>query len=447
MSEPVLALLFLLSAVTAAAVAVIGRRRRPATPAVGALVVLAAGIAVWSAADSLPFMDQNLMTVPLRRMVKYVGVSAVAAGFHCMTVAATDRTWRLPRRTALWLLVHPVLVVTAIATDSWHHLFFLSSESATWYSGAQPRFGPLFWAHTAYSYGLITAGLLRLGRAWVTGPSSQHRLYRFLLFAAVPPFALNIVDVAGQGQIARLLPVGFCVTAVLCYWALVRLSLYELVPVERTRVFDMLSDMVMTVDASGRVLDLNPAAERMLRQLRPAAPARVTGLPVLGVFEGVLTLGEAESGTRPSGDEDEDGDGGSPDAVRPLGGVVGAFRQVVGADGPTSAGTDPVADPAVHPALTSQAESDYTVTDPEGRRIDLNVRVTALHDNRGHTVGWAFVGRDVTALNDQHRALQHANRQLRDQVATIEALRADLAEQAVRDALTGLHNRRHLMEA
>ncbi|WP_344867163.1 GGDEF domain-containing protein, partial [Planomonospora alba] len=73
--------------------------------------------------------------------------------------------------------------------------------------------------------------------------------------------------------------------------------------------------------------------------------------------------------------------------------------------------------------------------------------VSALRDSRQTTIGWAFVARDVTALNDQHRELQHANQQLRDQVATIEALRADLAEQAVRDTLTGLHNRRYLMEA
>ncbi|WP_203872503.1 GGDEF domain-containing protein, partial [Planomonospora parontospora] len=79
--------------------------------------------------------------------------------------------------------------------------------------------------------------------------------------------------------------------------------------------------------------------------------------------------------------------------------------------------------------------------------MDLNVRVSALVDARGQRVGWAFVGRDVTALNAQRRALVEANARLQEQVVMIEALRADLAEQAVRDALTGLHNRRFLMEA
>ncbi|WP_449061655.1 diguanylate cyclase [Planomonospora algeriensis] len=87
------------------------------------------------------------------------------------------------------------------------------------------------------------------------------------------------------------------------------------------------------------------------------------------------------------------------------------------------------------------------MTDAQGRTVDLDVRVSALRGGRDEPVGWVLVGRDVTALNAQRRALHEANDRLREQVTTIEALRADLAEQAVRDTLTGLYNRRYLMEA
>jgi diguanylate cyclase (GGDEF)-like protein len=52
--------------------------------------------------------------------------------------------------------------------------------------------------------------------------------------------------------------------------------------------------------------------------------------------------------------------------------------------------------------------------------------------------------RDVTELNRQRRELASANERLVCQVETIERLRHDLAEQASRDSLTGLHNRRHV---
>jgi diguanylate cyclase (GGDEF)-like protein len=51
----------------------------------------------------------------------------------------------------------------------------------------------------------------------------------------------------------------------------------------------------------------------------------------------------------------------------------------------------------------------------------------------------------ATSFVDQERSA--ANARLRKQLDTIERLQADLAEQAIRDDLTGLYNRRHLMRA
>ena len=66
-------------------------------------------------------------------------------------------------------------------------------------------------------------------------------------------------------------------------------------------------------------------------------------------------------------------------------------------------------------------------------------RRAALVDNRGRPLGTVLVARDVSAVNAQHR-------ELAEQLRTIDLLRHDLAEQANRDPLTELHNRRFLME-
>jgi diguanylate cyclase (GGDEF)-like protein len=68
---------------------------------------------------------------------------------------------------------------------------------------------------------------------------------------------------------------------------------------------------------------------------------------------------------------------------------------------------------------------EHTVDLPDGR-IVLDVRIEALTDERHRPIGRVFVVRDVTELAQ---------------------LRAHLADQAVRDELTGLHNRRHLLAA
>ncbi|GIF19221.1 diguanylate cyclase (GGDEF)-like protein [Actinoplanes tereljensis] len=88
--------------------------------------------------------------------------------------------------------------------------------------------------------------------------------------------------------------------------------------------------------------------------------------------------------------------------------------------------------------LPENAEGDYVLRNVRGIGIDLSVRVSPLISRNGEPAGSILVAHDIT---EQIRQTE----QLRNQLATIEALRASLAEQAASDYLTGLYNRRHLM--
>ncbi|RBH47955.1 sensor domain-containing diguanylate cyclase, partial [Pseudomonas sp. MWU13-2860] len=57
-----------------------------------------------------------------------------------------------------------------------------------------------------------------------------------------------------------------------------------------------------------------------------------------------------------------------------------------------------------------------------------------------------LVMRDITQRRQAEDALREANLQLTDRLAQIETLQAALREQALRDPLTGLYNRRYLDE-
>jgi diguanylate cyclase (GGDEF) domain len=85
----------------------------------------------------------------------------------------------------------------------------------------------------------------------------------------------------------------------------------------------------------------------------------------------------------------------------------------------------PAQRPARLQARGHGADGEYEVDLLTGRVI-LDIRVEELTDRRGRSLGQVIVLRDITEL---HRLREH------------------LAEQAVRDELTGLHNRRHLLAA
>jgi diguanylate cyclase (GGDEF)-like protein len=383
----VLAVLFAASAIASASVAVVGWRRRRVTPAIGVLAVVAAGVAYWSLADILAVLTVRLSPFLLVLLsTGFLAVFAVTSGFFCLSMAVVDRSWRVSRRLAWWLAVEPVAVGALMATNNWHHQFIRNHDLTSVPGVHLLTFGPVFWLHTLYSYVLMASGLARVAQAWWHTAPTHRRSYSWLLVAALPPLAVNIVGLTLPGRSADLTPIGFAATALICYRSLVHRPVVELVPVARQLVVDMIGDAVIVLDPAGKVIDANPTAERLARGLLPAPPASLIGLPI----EQVLGHGMR---------------------------------------------------------LADDADAEQEIHDVCGRGVDLQLRVNPIRDRHRRRIGWVAVARDVTDVNRQRRELELANARLVDQVQTIEALRADLAEQAVRDSLTGLHNRRYLMEA
>lgn len=378
------ALVYAASALISVVSAAVTWRRRRRTPAAPALVVVMVGLTYWSSCLLLASSVSDAQLQLALNLAIYPGVAAVVAGTFCIFLAIADREWRLTRRTALLLAMEPVAVVTAAATQPWHGLFLTSTKQ----TGAPPLLsfvpGPLFWTHAAYSYLLIGVAVGFGIRGWRRATPFYRRQITTVLVGALASSvgSLGLQVYSGGGAQVDTAPVFFIVTGLAAVWGLLRRGLLDVVPVARGRVLDTIGDAVMVTDGQGRVVDVNEAGQVLLRYLRP-------------------DLGE----------------------------VVGSdAMEVLGHWLPLVPGTA-----AEHTAVV------------DGEQVDLDVRVTALRDRDDRVVGTVLVARDVTVLNRQHRALVDANAELREHVETIEALRSHLAEQAVRDELTGLHNRRHLV--
>ncbi|MET8151343.1 diguanylate cyclase [Actinoplanes sp. NPDC049668] len=387
MATFVLSLLFLAAAGVAAAVSVTGWRRRHIAPGYGAMAVLGAGITQWAVADaaSMQFRDPDIVLAFLG--VAFIGVCTVVASWHCFSYTTIDRTWRLTRRTITWLAIEPALCLLAVATNPWHHQFFVGAEPTGFDGGYVAIFGPLFWLHTAYCYVLLGIALIRVIRGWARG-TSRYRGYLIAIVISMPSAIANAIVLSLHGKVIDLTVLGFAVSTPIMYVMMTRFSLPGLAPVAHERVFEKIGDAVVVVDAGGRVLSLNPSADRLLRSLLPDAPST----------------------------------------------YIGATLRVL-------LGTD------LGIKLVPDTDVDHTIQNVAGSGRDLEVRVSALNDRAGRSIGWALVARDITERSRQRRELERVNNQLREQLRTIELLRADLAEQAIRDHLTGLHNRRYLMNA
>jgi diguanylate cyclase (GGDEF)-like protein len=76
----------------------------------------------------------------------------------------------------------------------------------------------------------------------------------------------------------------------------------------------------------------------------------------------------------------------------------------------------------------------------------LDLRITSLYDDNQKVNGRLMVFRDITDRKEMEQDLRRAMDRLQTQLIEIGVLQSQLREQAIRDALTNLFNRRYLEE-
>jgi len=374
-------------AIVCAFIAVVTWRRRAQDPIIAAALTLTMLGAWWWAATlavAVASTDETVAAIAL--LARYPGVGSMVASFVCLGLAIARPQWVPGRGVVAALLVEPILITLAAATNPWHLLVYRGVGAAQLTGSAGWTFGPVFWLHTYYSYFGLTAGIALIAWGWWKAPPAFRAQRLILLVAVLVPFVVSAVYVnGGFGDIPDPTPLCFAVTGTMMAYAVFRQDLFTFSPVARALIVDQIGDAVVVISPGARVLDLNPAAVDLLRGMNPHAPTKLVGASAQEVF----------------------GDG-----------LIAAI------DG---------------------RETEVVVELPGGR-AEFQVRASLLVDRHHRGLGSVFVARDVTEANAVTRRLGVAHAQLVRQVETIERLRVDLVELASRDPLTGLHNRRHMVE-
>jgi len=178
--------------------------------------------------------------------------------------------WLRPRTLAL-LAVEPLLFVGLVWTNASHGLVWTGTRTASVdsFTAYVLEFGIALWAHQVYSYMLVATGALLL--VWlVLRTDAPFRGQSTALLAAI-----TLPMVGNALYLFRLIPpgvnptaVGYVLSGVVIAVAMVRRQLFDLAPVARelgreTALID-LDDSVIILDDEDRIVDANPAAERLL---------------------------------------------------------------------------------------------------------------------------------------------------------------------------------------
>lgn len=259
-----------------------------------------------------------------------------------------------------------------------------------WFSGSFVTNGMLgiaFWIHSLYSYTLLAIGAVMLFFNWLH-VNTAHQKQALLVLLALPiACTANLITIFRLTPFGEIdfSPLGFIAAGIIFTYAQVRHHLFDLVPVARNKVFENMRAGVIVLDEQNRILDMNKAGEEFL------------GTTI------DICLGKDVASVLPEWYE-----------------------------------------AASRLSAKKDARLEFLSKGQEQRNIELSANI--LYDSRNRPYGKLITLRDVTKMKQNENALKKTNENLKQKIAEIETLQIKLKEEAIRDHLTGLYNRRFLQE-
>lgn len=255
-----------IAAVISGAVVFAAWKRRPA-PGASYLALLMLAVVEWSLGYALEFASGDLPAIVFWAKVEYLGIVAIPVLWVAFTLQYTGRGQLLKPRYLALLSVVPLITLLLVWTNELHGLIWRSVSLVVYGNSSffLATHGAWFWVHTAYSYLLILFGTILLIHALFYSPHLYRGQAWALLIGALAPWLGNGLFLSGLSPFPHLdlTTFAFTVTGLALIWSLFRFRFLDIMPLARSAIIESMSDAVIVLDAQDRLIDLNPAAERL----------------------------------------------------------------------------------------------------------------------------------------------------------------------------------------
>jgi PAS domain S-box-containing protein len=242
-------------------------RRRNAKGAISFILSMFV-VTIWSSGNALEMSALDFGTKLFWANMQYFAYcySPVTLLALCMGFTSYDK-W-INNKRIIWLAVIPTIIIILVWTDGLHSLIRYDMHMD--YSGLFPviskEYGPVFYIHAVYSYLLNFIAWILLIKA-VFIKNTVYRKQAFALFLGLSLIILpNILYISGVSPVKRfdITPIFFGPAGLIMSWGILRFKMFDLIPLARATVIETMEAGVMVLDLQDRVLDVNPAFEKIL---------------------------------------------------------------------------------------------------------------------------------------------------------------------------------------
>ena len=384
--ENIYVVILCLTAILSSCAALTAWIRRDTTISTRPFVLLMCAIAAQATTAAGSETAHSAPQLILWSTLEYVASSSVIALYLIFALYFTNmRQWLTPQRLRLiWII--PIANVQLVLTNDLHQLVwtdFTLHPSNPHFNIIHHGYGYYWIAACFYIYVLTASGLI--AKATLQSTHLYRRQALTVIAGSLPPIIAGSLYTLGVSpEHANILPMSFLGTGIIYFTSLFSVRLFDLLPIARDTLIERMNDGVLVVNREHRILDINPAARQFVKASTPCTGKKIEQ-------------------------------------------VLSEWQDIV------------------HCCYSADDLTSEIIERPQIPQY-VEIRITYLRNRRQETTGKLIVIRDITESYRNQLQLQQANEELTFQLNQIQKLRDQLKEQAIRDGLTGLFNRRYFEE-
>ncbi len=253
--------------------------RRRSSPGGHALFFLFLAVTLWNWMYAGVYLSNQGEEKRIWLNMAHFGILSIAPLLLVLILQYTGRAAWLTRRVLIALFIVPGLTLLIVWTDPLHHLYFGQYDFTT--PAGQFRGGPWYWFNLLYVYGITLYGVGLLVVDFARAPSYYRKqLISILAGILVPAIGIGYFLLFDRTFPAiDYSPVFVFVSCISFAYGMLSLGLMDLTYISRDILVENIEDGLLVVDLLGRVVDLNTRA----LQLASVVDAPI-GKPVIEVF-------------------------------------------------------------------------------------------------------------------------------------------------------------------
>ena len=224
--------------------------------------LMMASNAIWSIAYGLELASSDISQIKMLLNIEYIGIATVPLNWFlfCLYFSGKESWYKKPLNLIAILTV-PIVTILFVWTNSYHHLHYESYRMATNTPFPMIDLTPGIWYRifTIYFYFIMACGCYLLAVKFRrSDPIFRKQNYSLIIAAAIPWIA-NIAYLLGIRPLGYVdaTPFAFIITTFLILIGIYRFQLFDIIPLAREKVLELMRDGFFVLDKDFRVIDYN----------------------------------------------------------------------------------------------------------------------------------------------------------------------------------------------